>query len=497
MRTGFFGSRAKVGGVAAHPAKAKPREASMAQLGAKMWRVRNAGGLTSTPTCSTRAHGSRCVLVRAAGGKRESARTSSLDTSPGVDKSSSGSGNDAFGSGGAEELFASSGTDCVHKGERKGRPRIKDALTTPIVQTSTYWFEDTEELIEYQEGRYQSYEYGRYGNPTVRVCEEKIAELEKAEECLVSSSGMNTATTMLLALVPQHGHIITTTDCYRRTRQFIQTFLADKMNVTATVLDPSDLEGLERALKENDVTLYFSESPTNPYLRCIDVPTVSRLCRENGAISVVDGTFATPVNQKPLELGADLVISSGTKYMAGHNDVLCGYIAGSKELVGQVKHMQNILGGVMDPHAGYLLLRGMKTLELRIARQNETAMRMALALQDHPRVKVVHYPGLPSHPDHENAKNQMRGYGGVVSFEVDGDLWQTAKVIDSVRLPYIAPSLGGVESLIEQPTVVSYWDQPAETRAEIGIKDSLIRYACGIENFEDLWADLKQALDGF
>merc|ERR1711907_326236 len=201
---------------------------------------------------------------------------------------------------------------------------------------------------------------------------------------------------MLLALVPQHGHIITTTDCYRRTRQFIQTFLADKMNVTATVLDPSDLEGLERALKENDV------------------------------ISVVDGTFATPVNQKPLELGADLVISSGTKYMAGHNDVLCGYIAGSKELVGQVKHMQNILGGVMDPHAGYLLLRGMKTLELRIARQNETAMRMALALQDHARVKVVHYPGLPSHPDHENAKNQMRGYGGVVSFEVDGDLWQTA-----------------------------------------------------------------------
>lgn len=306
---------------------------------------------------------------------------------------------------------------------------------------------------------------------------------------------MNTATTMLLALVPQNGHIVTTTDCYRRTRQFVQTFMADKMNVKATVLDPSDLEGLEKALKENDVTLYFSESPTNPYLRCIDVPTVSRMCQEHGALCVVDGTFATPVNQKPLELGADLVISSGTKYMAGHNDVLCGYIAGKKEVVDQVKHMQNILGGVMDPHAAYLLLRGMKTLELRILRQNENGMKLAQKLEEHPRVTRVHYPGLPSHPDHENAKKQMRGYGGVVSFEVDGDLWQTAKVIDSVKLPYIAPSLGGVESLIEQPTVVSYWDQAPEVRAKIGIKDSLIRYACGIENFEDLWEDLSQALD--
>ena len=157
--------------------------------------------------------------------------------------------------------------------------------------------------------------------------------------------------------------------------------------------------------------------------------------------------------------------------------------------------MQNILGGVMDPHAAYLLLRGMKTLELRIARQNENGMKLAMALEAHPKVSVVHYPGLQSHPDHANAVKQMRGYGGVVSFEVNGDLWQTAKVIDSVKLPYIAPSLGGVESLIEQPTVVSYWDQPPEVRAQIGIKDSLIRYACGIENFEDLWADLCQALD--
>ena len=465
-------------------------------LGSKSWRLREAMGAT-TPASSSKAHHGvatywstrkeREFRLRASKGNRQGARAASVDEKL---------GNNGSADGLAEKpLFESSGTDCVHKAERKGRPKIIDSLTTPIVQTSTYWFKDTDELIEYQEGRYKSYEYGRYGNPTVRVCEEKIAELERAEECLVSSSGMNTATTMLLSLVPQHGHIVTTTDCYRRTRQFIQTFLAEKMNVTATVLDPSDLEGLERALTENDVTLYFSESPTNPYLRCIDVPTVSKLCRDNGALCVVDGTFATPVNQKPLELGADLVISSGTKYMAGHNDVLCGYICGKKEVVDKVKHMQNILGGVMDPHAAYLLLRGMKTLELRIARQNENGMKLAMALEAHPKVSVVHYPGLPSHPDHANAVKQMRGYGGVVSFEVDGDLWQTAKVIDSVKLPYIAPSLGGVESLIEQPTVVSYWDQPPEVRAQIGIKDSLIRYACGIENFEDLWEDLCQALD--
>jgi len=385
-------------------------------------------------------------------------------------------------------------TISVHAGERKGRPRIYDSLTTPIVQTSTYHFKDTEELIAYQEGNYQSYEYGRYGNPTVRVCEEKIMELELAEECLVSSSGMNTATTMLLALVPKGGHIVTTTDCYRRTRQFIQTFLP-KMGISATVLEPSDIEGLEDALKKNKVSLFFSESPTNPYLRCIDIPVVSNLCHEHGAVVCIDSTFSTPCNQRAIELGADIVIHSASKYLAGHNDIICGAIAGSKELVGQVKQMQNILGGVIDPHAAYLLLRGMKTLELRVARHNENGMRVAQALEAHPKVARVHYPGLPSHVDHHIAAEQMSGFGGVISFEVDGDLWDTAKVIDNVRLPYIAPSLGGVESLIEQPTVVSYWDQSPEIRAAIGIKDNLIRYSCGIENFEDIWDDLSRSLD--
>lgn len=370
---------------------------------------------------------------------------------------------------------------------------VADSLTTPIVQTATYTFRNSEELIAYQEGRFGSYEYGRYGNPTTRACEEKIRALEGAEDCLVSSSGMNSATTMLLALVPAGGHIVTTTDCYRRTRQFITTLLP-KMGIGATVIDPSDLAGLEAALAAHPVSLFFSESPTNPYLRCVDIPAIKALCEPAGAAVVIDSTIATPVNQRALALGADLVLHSATKYLAGHNDVLAGAVAGRAELVASVRAMHNVLGGTIDPHASYLLLRGMKTLELRVSRASSTAATVARRLQEHPRVRRVHYPGLASHPDHAVAAAQMDGYGGIVSFEVEGDLWDTARFIDACRLPYIAPSMGGVETLIEQPTIVSYWDQGAEERARLGIKDSLVRLSCGVETPEDLWADLDQAL---
>lgn len=362
------------------------------------------------------------------------------------------------------------------------------------MQTATYTFKNTEELIAYQEGRFGSYEYGRYGNPTARACEEKIRALERAEDCLVSSSGMNAATTMLLALVPAGGHLVTTTDCYRRTRQFIATVLP-KMGISATVIDPSDLAGLERALASRPTALFFSESPTNPYLRCIDIPKVKALCAAHGAVVAVDSTFATPINQRALELGADLVLHSATKYLSGHNDVLAGALAGRADLVAAVRAMHNVLGGVIDPHAAYLLLRGMKTLDLRVSRANASALLLARRLQEHPKIARVHYPGLESHPDHAIAARQMDGFGGVVSFELAGDLWATARFIDACRLPYIAPSLGGVESLIEQPTIVSYWDQGPEERARIGIRDSLVRFSVGVEAAEDIWADLNQALE--
>lgn len=385
-------------------------------------------------------------------------------------------------------------TISVHGGERAGRPRVSDSLVTPIVQTATYTFRNTAELVDYQEGRFGSYEYGRYGNPTTRACEEKIRALEGAEDCLLASSGMNSATTMLLALVPAGGHIVTTTDCYRRTRQFIQTVLP-KMGITATVLDPSDLDSLEKVLDERQVSLYFSESPTNPYLRCVDVPRIAELCHAKGAIVCIDSTFATPINQRAIALGADLVLHSATKYLAGHNDVLAGAIAGSSTLIASVRLMHNVLGGTIDPHAAFLVNRGLKTLDLRVERANRSALELANRLEAHPRIARVHYPGLVSHADHKIAVAQMDGYGGVISFEVDGDLWRTAAFVDGVKMAYIAPSLGGTESLIEQPTIVSYWDQGPEMRAKLGIKDNLIRFSTGVEHVEDLWADLDQALN--
>lgn len=386
-----------------------------------------------------------------------------------------------------------SSTRAVHGGERDGRPRVSDALTTPIVQTSTYWFRDTQELIDYQEGRYSSFEYGRYGNPTVRAAEEKLRALEGAEACLISASGMNSITTLLLTLLPRNGSIVTTRDCYRRTRQFIGTVLP-KLGIETTVIDPADTAALEEAL-ETEPTLFFSESPTNPYLRVVDIPRVAELCHAKGALVVIDSTFASPVNQQALSLGADIVLHSGTKYLAGHNDVMAGVLLGNEDRIAPIRELHGIMGGVIDPHAAYLLLRGLKTLALRVERANRNAESLASFLEHHHAVERVHYPGLRSHPDHEVAVAQMSGFGGVVSFQIRGNLESASKFIDALRIPYIAPSLGGTESLVEQPTVISYWDQSAEERAKLGIKDNLIRYACGIEDAEDLLADIEQALD--
>jgi cystathionine gamma-synthase len=384
-------------------------------------------------------------------------------------------------------------TRAVHGGERGGRPRVSDSLTTPIVQTATFWFRDTQELIDYQEGRYASFEYGRYGNPTVRALEQKLAELEGGADCLVSASGMNSITTLLLALVPQAGHVVTTHDCYRRTRQFMRT-LMPKLGVRTSVIDPGDLAGLESALRDG-ATLFFSESPTNPYLRVVDIGRVAALCRARGALAVIDSTFATPINQRALALGADVVLHSGTKYIAGHNDVMCGVLVGRRELIGPIRELHGILGGVVDPHAAWLALRGAKTLALRVERANANALALAKFLEGHRKLERVHYPGLASHPDHAIARAQMSGFGGVVSFELRGTLETASKFVDALRLPYIAPSLGGTESLVEQPTVISYWDQTPEQRAELGIRDNLIRYSCGIEDAADLIADVEQALE--
>uniref|UniRef100_A0A2P2MJG4 Cystathionine gamma-synthase 1ic n=1 Tax=Rhizophora mucronata TaxID=61149 RepID=A0A2P2MJG4_RHIMU len=265
--------------------------------------------------------------------------------------------------------------------------------------------------------------------------------------------------------------------------------------VQATVIDPADMDALESALDKNKVSLFFTESPTNPFLRCVDIQLVSELCHRKGALVCIDGTFATPLNQKALALGADLILHSASKYIGGHNDVIAGCISGPTKLVSEVRKLHHILGGTLNPNAAYLIIRGMKTLHLRVQQQNSTALRMAKILEEHPKVKQVYYPGLPSHPEHHIAKQQMTGFGGVVSFEVDGDLVTTIKFVDALKIPYIAPSFGGCESIVDQPAIMSYWDLSQPEREKYGIKDNLVRFSFGAEDFDDLKADILQALE--
>jgi len=385
---------------------------------------------------------------------------------------------------------AGDSTRSVHGGERQRRE--SDALTTPIYQTSTYAFVDSAQVRAYQEGRLRRDEYGRYGNPTWRAVERKLVELEGGEDAVLFASGMCAATTTFLAMLPQGSHLVVTSDCYRRTRQFIRQYLT-KMGVETTVIEPANTQKLAEALRP-ETRLFFTESPTNPYLRVIDIEEAARVCHARGVKVVIDSTFATPVNQRALELGADLVLHSATKYLGGHNDLLAGCAIGPEPVIAALRDAVGVLGGILDPHAAWLLLRGLKTLALRMARHNENGLRVATWLESHPKVRRVWYPGLPSHPDHAVAARTMRGFGGVVTFEVEADLDGTQRFVDAVRIPYIAPSLGGVESLIEMPVTMSYWDQPREERYALGITDSLVRLALGIEDADDLIADLDQAL---
>jgi cystathionine gamma-synthase len=304
---------------------------------------------------------------------------------------------------------------------------------------------------------------------------------------------MAAVTTTLLSLLSAGSHVILTDDCYRRTRQFVTKFLA-RYGVEASQVPMGDYEALEAAIRPN-TRVILSESPTNPYLRVLDLERLVAIAKKHNLKTVVDGTFATPINQRPLEYGVDFVVHSATKYLGGHNDLLAGVVVGSDYMIGAIKDTQAMLGDVSDPHTAYLLLRGLKTLELRVSRQNESADKIAHFLAKHPAVRRVYYPGLASHPDYEIAIKQMSAFGGVVSFELETDVEGAGHFIDQLKIPYIGPSLGGVETLIEQVALVSYYELSTEERSAIGISDSLIRLAVGIEAADDLLADLAQALD--
>ncbi len=368
--------------------------------------------------------------------------------------------------------------------------RKQDApLATPIYQTSTFQVADCDSQSQViPTDRY----YTRYGNPTHTVAEAAIAELEEAGGALLFASGMGAITTTILALVKAGDHIVAQTDIYGGVTKFLTSWLP-KLGVETTFFETNDFEACERALRSNTIILYL-ESPTNPTLRLVDLNAASSFARKHELISMIDSTLATPINQRPCEFGIDLALHSATKYFAGHSDLICGAVAGRRDLVEQVHSTRTTLGGTMDPHAAWLLLRGLKTLAVRVQRQNDNALSIAEFLEQHQKVQHVNYPFLRSHPQRALATDQLRGGGGLLSFEVSGSGEDARHVAESLTLFTLAPSLGGVDSLVTLPVLTSHAMISPEHREKMGVSDRLVRLSVGIENVDDLIADLAQAL---
>ena len=389
-----------------------------------------------------------------------------------------------------------SSTACVHAGERAFRSH--NSLTVPVVQTSVYTFDSAEALVEFTEERMfwdepEREEYGRYGNPTVRAVEAKLTALEGGQDAVLLSSGMAAVTSTLLLLLEQGDHVILTDECYHSTLVFGEKFLS-RYGIQTTFVPHGDYHALEAAIQAN-TKLIFSESPTNPFMHCVDLDRLVAIAKPRGIKTAIDSTFASPFNIRPLDHGIDLVIQSATKYLGGHNDLMAGAVIGSYDITSPLRQAQGLLGNIVSPQTAYLILRGMKTLALRVAQHNRSAQRIAEFLDSHPAVRKVWYPGLPSHRDHALAAATMRGYGGVVSFEIDGGAQDAYRFINALAIPTIGPSLGGVETMISPLAVMGYADLPPEEREQLGIRDELIRLCIGIEDTDELIADLAQALE--
>ena len=382
-------------------------------------------------------------------------------------------------------------TVSVHAGEARQKPG--DAITDAIFCASTYTFPDTQSVIDFIEQKQPREEYGRYGNPGQKVVEAKLAALEGAESSALFASGMAAITGLFMAKLSAGDEVVFFDECYHRSREFCAKHLS-RFGVVTHQVKTGDYEAMDAAISAK-TKLLVSESPTNPHLSIIDLERFADIGRRRGVETVIDATLATPYNLQPIAAGVDYVIHSATKYLGGHNDLLAGCVSGSKAQIEPVSYLRGIMGGVSDAHSIYLLERGLKTFELRMQRHNANGQAVAEFLESHPRIEHVYYPGLPSHRDHEIAKHTMRGYGGLVTFLVkDADWKETAAIVDAARIPRIGPSLGGVESLIEQPLVMSYFEASPEDREAWGIRDNMIRLALGIENSDDLIADLEHSL---
>jgi cystathionine beta-lyase/cystathionine gamma-synthase len=382
-------------------------------------------------------------------------------------------------------------TRCVHAGEdRHGR---KASLTTDIAQTSVFVLPDVAELRRAAEGVSDAYLYTRYGNPTTTAAEEKIAALEGAEACVATASGM--AAIFCAALAALHGgdEIVSLLDLYGGTLRLFEEVLA-RYGVKSRLVPYEELPQVESRFTEH-TRMLFLESPTNPTLRCVDLESLARMAHRHRAVVVVDNTFATPILQKPLALGADMVVHSATKYLGGHSDVTAGAVAGSRSWMEQVRKMMKLSGGCPDPFCSYLLVRGLKTLELRVERACQNARAVAQHLRSHPKVERVFYPGLETHEGHSVAQAQMRDFGMMVSFDVKGGAPAAERMIDSLQLWYLATSLGGVESTVSYPVLSSHVGFGEERLRQLGVSPATIRLSLGIESSSDLIADLDQALE--
>ena len=362
-------------------------------------------------------------------------------------------------------------------------------LATPIYQTSTFEVTDSDQQVR---ATSTDMFYTRYGNPTHTVAEKAIAELEGADAALLFASGMNAITTSMLSLLKSGDHVVAQRDIYGGATKFFSQWLP-KFGIETTFVDTVEYDQHARAIQPNTKLLYL-ESPTNPTLRVVDLRKVTALARQHNLITFIDSTFATPINQRPADFGIDLIMHSGTKYFAGHSDLICGIVAGRQELVQKIHETRTTLGGTMDPHAAWLLLRGIKTLAVRVQRQNDNALRVARFLAQHPKVRRVHYPFLEGHPQRALAMELMHGGGGVLSFEVDGTGEDARRLSEALHLFTLAPSLGGVDSLVTIPVLTSHGMISAEHRQKMGVTEQLIRLSVGIENADDLIADLEQAL---
>lgn len=368
--------------------------------------------------------------------------------------------------------------------EKKNGP-----MSTPIYQTSTFEVANNDEQLR---ATNTDHFYTRYGNPTNTVAEKTIAELEGMEAALTFASGMGAITTTIMALLKSGDHIVAQRDIYGGASKFLSQWLP-KMGIETTFVDTTEYEQHARAIRPNTKLLYL-ESPTNPTLRVVDFKKVAAIAKQHNLLSMIDATFGTPINQHPAEFNIDLVMHSGTKYLAGHSDLICGVVAGRHELMENIWQTRTTLGNCMDPHASWMLVRGLKTLAVRVVRQNENALRVAEFLSEHAKVRSVYYPFLASHPQHAVARQQMSGGGGMVSFEVEGTGEDARRATEAMRLFTLAPSLGSVDSLVSIPVLTSHAMVSAEERAKMGVTEQLIRLSVGIENADDLIADLEHAL---